>query len=197
MKKYLIKAIPIILAIILIIVTFLFITGKLKEIKLKHLNKATRQLLAGTDYNKRIEKLYKERENQRVIIRKIIERIEDKKLAKELQKEIDELIKKDDAIIAEKDKRLEEFEKQVIKLNKTINKRDKITFVGIVGIGTDSEFNLNGRFGGTINGKVYDGVLTKVHLGGGGAYTMRTDFNEVIHGADFIFDFIVTFGIGS
>ena len=182
----------IIIVLTLIIILFIFITifGKLKN---KHLIKATENLLAGVDYNKRIKKAIEDRGQQIIKIKETVIKVTDKELAKELQKQIDDLIKTDNKIFEIKDKRIAALEKQLTKINNALKRKNRVLIIPIFGIGTDQEFNFNSKFGLIINGCVYNGMIIDVAIGGGAEYTNRTDFQETIHGANILFDISINF----
>jgi hypothetical protein len=189
MKK---PSIYIIIFLLLIIILFISITifSKLRN---KHLIKATEVLLAGVDYNKRIKKAFEDREQQIIKIKETIIKVPDRKLAKELQKQIDDLIKTDNEIFKIKDDRIAALEKQLIKTNKALKRKNKVSITPIFALGTDQEFNLNFQIGLTVNGYVYNGFLIDVSIGGGASYSNRTDFQETIHGANILFDISINF----
>jgi uncharacterized ion transporter superfamily protein YfcC len=91
-------------------------------------------------------------------------------------------------------KSLEQATKDLEQCDKILKRKNKIMITGIVGIGVDQKFNLTGQVGGTINGKIYSGLFANVYLGGGGTYSVRTNFDQIINGGNFIFQTIITFG---
>lgn len=92
--------------------------------------------------------------------------------------------------------KLENVTNQLEKSNKALKRSDFMFVSGIAGVGFDQEWNLTGQAGFTLNGKIYTGMLIpiKVYMGGGATYQIRTNFNETIHGGNFIFQ--TTFLIG-
>ena len=182
----------IIIILTLIIILFIFITilGKLRN---RHLIKATENLLAGVDYNKRIKKAIEDRGQQIIKIKGTVIKVTDKELAKELQKQIDDLIETDNTIFEIKNKRIAALEKQLTKINNPLKRKNRVMLMPIFALGTDQEFNLNSQIGLVINGCIYNGLLTDVSIGGGAEYTNRTDFQETIHGANILFDISINF----
>ena len=181
-----------IIIILTLIILFIFITilGKLRN---KHLIKATENLLAGVDYNKRIKKAIEDRGQQIIKIKETVIKVTDKKLAKELQKQIDDLIETDNEIFRMKDKRIAALEKQLTKINKALKQKNRVMLMPIFALGMDQEFNLNSQIGIVVNGFIYNGLLIDVSIGGGAEYTNRTDFNKTIHGANILFDISINF----
>lgn len=108
-----------------------------------------------------------------------------------------EVVKEKEKIINTSKEILEENKKLVKNLDKCntkLKRKDKLLLNFIVGAGVDQEFNLIGMAGGTVNGKVFDGLFSKIYLGGGGVYTVRSNFRETINGGNLIFNVIITLG---
>lgn len=162
-------------------------------------------LLGKNNYDKEIDKA-KTEYNEKV---KELEKLKEEKALSD--KELEKLSKKEIIIeyrkIVVKDKKLEKLTEETLEDNKkltnnlvncnsSLKRKDMLAFVGIGGVGLDDEFNLTGQVGLMVFGKVRDGLLTRMYLGGGASYTFRTDFEDNVNGANFLFGGMITFGKG-
>lgn len=141
----------------------------------------------------KFEKQLKAYEDKIILTPKEYEKLNEKEKVVVYKKVIEEREK-----IIETSKEILKENQNNIKLleqcNAKLKKKDFIILNAILGCGLDQEFNLNAMAGGTINGKIYDGFFSKIYLGGGGVYTIRTDFKDQINGGEFIFNVIITIG---
>jgi LAS superfamily LD-carboxypeptidase LdcB len=184
-KTITILSILLILAVLSLI--FNYFTGFVEKIKIKHTIKGNEQILSSVNYNKRIEKAIGEREKIKIVIREKIVLVENKKLAEDLQKEIDKLIAKGDEIFKIKDDRIDELEKQLMKSNDMLksDKRFGVELFALAGIseriqpellvGGEVKFNfLNNRVSLGVGGygKVYK------EYGGGGTISLTVNFGK-------------------
>ena len=138
------------------------------------------------------EKQIKEYEDKIVLTEKEFEDLSEKEkvvVYKEVIKEKQNIIDTSKEILAENEKLI----KNLDKCNTKLKRKDKLLLNGLVGLGLDQEFNFTAMAGGTLSGKIYDGMFTRVYLGGGGVYTFRTDFNHQINGGNLIFNITFTF----
>lgn len=135
MRKIILRSSIVVIIIIFIILVYSLITGKIQQCKARYLLKANSQLLMGIDYKKRIEKAMEERQKQVEIINETIKLIENKELAKKLQKQFNDLENKTNEIFQEKDHRITVLENQLTKTSKMLNEINRPFGFGIYAMG--------------------------------------------------------------
>lgn len=172
------------LIIVIAIFSFIFFLGKNrfdKEVK------ESKEII--TTLNSEINEL----KEQKRLSEKELEKMSKKEVIVYVKK-VEKSEKKAIEIAEDCTEQLKKTTKQLEKCNKSLKMKDILFITGIMGIGVDQEFNMTGQAGGTINGKIYDGLFTRIYLGGGGTYTFRTDFKEMVNGGNFIFQVIFKIG---
>lgn len=186
MKNKLITITIIILIIIVLILGFILFVGKGKYNKNIEKSKQTIQNLKDQ---------IKDLESKPPVTIKEFIKLTNKEKEKAYQKAIDD---REKALKIANDSidQLKKTTKQLEQCNKSLQRKDLILVSGIVGIGLDQEFNVIGQAGVVVSGKVFSGKIfpVKVYLGGGGTYSIRTDFNKTISGGNFIFQTTIAFG---
>ena len=183
------KLITTAIIILLIIIAFLIIFNFLQHRTIKQNEEViidSRNYIS--DLNKQIEKL---KSKPPVTVKEFI-KLTDEAQVKAYEKALND--RKEALQIAEDAvSKLKDITKSLEQCNKALKRKNKIAFIPLAGIGLDNEFNITGQLGGMINGVIYNGLFIDVAFGGGGSYSVRYDFNEVIHGGNILINFIFYF----
>lgn len=191
MKKIIIRSSITVFIISLIVILILTIINNFQKSKIIKENDI---IIGQTEiYISDLNQQIKELKNKSPVKIKEFVKLTDKEKEKAYQ-DLSNNYNKAIEIIDQNKKVIENLNKQLEKTTKVLKRKDLVFISGIAGIGLDQEFSLTGQIGGTVNGKVYSGLFTKIYLGGGGTYTIRYNLQEIVNGGNFIFNAIFFIG---